>query len=89
MKEGTVVNSTAKNLNNQNKDDFVLEIVENFENLKYEENDEFNTDYVNEVTQDELNNRLMNENDENMKDFYLRQLERINKDPDIFTNKKL
>ena len=48
----------------------------------------FNNEYKIELTQDELNKRINKEKDNNLREFYLRQLERINIDPDIFTNKK-
>ena len=40
------------------------------------------------MTQNELNERYNKEKNINLKEFYHRQLERINKDSDIFTNKK-
>ena len=47
-----------------------------------------NNDYSNEINQKNLNERINNEKDPNLKEFFIRQLERINKDPNIFTNKK-
>ena len=47
-----------------------------------------NKDYSNEINQKNLNDRINSEKDPNLKEFFLRQLERINKDPNIFTNKK-
>ena len=49
---------------------------------------EMNNDYSNEINQKNLNERINNEKDPNLKEFFIRQLERINKDPNIFTNKK-
>ena len=40
------------------------------------------------MTQNELNERYNKEKEINVKEFYYHQLERINKDSDIFTNKK-
>ena len=51
------------------KEEFMLEFVEDIKELKFEDNDTFNNDYLIEVTQDELNNRCSNEIDENMKQF--------------------
>lgn len=48
-----------------------------------------NKDYSIDITQEELSQRIENESDKDLRDFYIRQLERINKDPEIFTNKKL
>lgn len=73
---------------NVNNTEFFLELVDTVDDYKYEDDEDFNRNYLIEVTQEELNNRYMNEEDENIRDFYLRQLERINKDPNIFTNKK-
>ena len=55
-----------------------------------EENTEtiINEDYKNDLNQEELNIRIQNETNHNLKEFYIKQLERINKDTDIFTNKK-
>lgn len=60
-------NSVPSPTNNNN--DFYLELVENVGDLKYEDNDEYNTDYTIEMTQEELSTRLLNETDENMKEF--------------------
>ncbi len=49
---------------------------------------EMNNDYSDEINQKNLNERINNEEDPNLKEFFIRQLERINKDPNIFTNKK-
>ena len=49
---------------------------------------EMNNDYSNEINQKNLNERINNEKDPNLKEFFIMQLERINKDPNIFTNKK-
>ena len=57
-------------------------------NYKKRKNSNINYDYKNDLTQNELNERYNKEKDINLKEFYHRQLERINKDSDIFTNKK-
>lgn len=77
VKEGTLVNmqgakilnSEFNSLSTNTNNDFYLKLVDDVDTLKYEENDEYNTDYMIEMTQEELNNRLMNERDDNMKDF--------------------
>ena len=48
----------------------------------------YNNEYPIELTQDELNERINKEKDNNLREFYIRQIEKINIDPDIFTNKK-
>ena len=55
--------------------------------LKNEE--EKNSLYDKPINQDLLNELIKKEKDNNLKEFYLRQLERINKNPGIFTNNKL
>lgn len=88
-------NSSSNNintpLNRAKTEDYVLEFVDNIQNIKYDQdsNDDFNNDYTIEISQDEIFNRLYNETDGDVKIFYQRQLERICKDPDIYTNKKL
>ena len=67
------------------KEEIVLSMVDDNENNDSNaQKDAYNID----INQEELNNRIQNETNQNLKDFYLKQLERINKDPDIFTNKK-
>jgi hypothetical protein len=57
------------NLLNPNNEYF-LSIVGNVDNYKYMDSDEeFNTDYMIEITRDELRARMHNETDENMKEF--------------------
>ena len=51
-------------------------------------NTNINNDYKNDINQEVLNDRIQSETNANLRDFYLKQLERINKDPNIFTNKK-
>ena len=51
------------------KEEFMLEFLEDIKELKFEDNETFNNDYLIEVTQEELNNRCSIENDENMKQF--------------------
>ena len=48
-----------------------------------------NDDYYEEIDQKNLNERINKETNKDLKEFFLRQLERINKDPNIYTNKKL
>lgn len=50
-------------------EDFVLELLDDIGSLKHEQHEIFNTDYMIEVTQEELHNRLQVETDENMKIF--------------------
>jgi hypothetical protein len=81
MKEGTLVNTQVKksmlvptgnahSSGNLNTNDYYLELVEGFENLKHEESEVYNTDYGIEISQDELNNRILNEtHDEGLRDF--------------------
>ena len=47
-----------------------------------------NEDYYHEIDQKNLNERMNKETNKDLKEFFLRQLERINKDPNIYTNKK-
>ena len=89
VKEGTIVESKGKKKDkSKSQNEFYLEYVDDVNSLKYEDSPDYNNDYKIEITQEELNTRLQDEKDENMKDFYMRQLQRINRDPDIFTNKK-
>ncbi len=48
----------------------------------------YNDDYSKELTQDELIDRIQNEKDPNLNELYNRQLEKMNKDKDVFTNRK-
>lgn len=67
-KNVTSTNKVSSSINN----DFVLELVDDVSDYKYpkfEEDEEFNTDYKIEMTQEELSSRLRTETDENMKDF--------------------
>ena len=72
------INTNLKN-NNKMSNEFLS---------KSRKSSNFNNEYIIELTQDELNERINKEKDNNLREFYLRQLERINIDPDIFTNKK-
>lgn len=65
--DSSISSSKLSTSNNQN--DFFLELVDCVDKLKYEDNDEFNTEYMIEMSQDELNTRLMEEPDENMREF--------------------
>lgn len=48
-----------------------------------------NHNYLIDINQDKLTDLIQAEKDPNLRDFYLKQFQRINGDPDIFTNKKL
>ena len=79
LKEGVLINtqddskrsSPSRNFFPQasSNNDYFLELVDNVGELKYEENEEYNTDYMIEMTQEELSSRLLSETDENMKEF--------------------
>ena len=74
-----------KNLDFENE-----EIINN--NEQKDNNDikeEFNLEYFEELNQDKLINKILNEKNKDMKDFYIYQLEQITSDPDIFTNSGL
>ena len=58
---------------------------ENENNRKSNINDDYNIE-LNIFT---LNQKIQNENNQNLKDFYLKQLERLNKNPNIFSNNQL
>jgi hypothetical protein len=47
-----------------------------------------NDDYNYDINQNNLNERISRETNKDLKQFFLRQLERINKDPNIYTNLK-
>ena len=84
--ESTIFASSIESSNvSKHKEEIVLSMVDdNDNNDSNSQKDAYNID----INQEELNNRIQNETNQNLKDFYLKQLERINKDPDIFTNKK-
>jgi hypothetical protein len=75
--EGISINSNIKLSKGQitsfnssnNTNEFYLELIESIDNIKFDENSEYNTDYATEMTQEELSIRLLNESDENMKEF--------------------
>ena len=50
---------------------------------------EYNNDYKEQLNLEKLKNLINHEKDPDLKDFYLYQIEQINNDDDIFTNKKL
>jgi hypothetical protein len=54
-------------LNNNADSDFVLDFKDDINDLKYDKTKE--NDYLIEVTEDELTSRLMEENDQDMKEF--------------------
>ena len=49
---------------------------------------DFNEDYKIELNIYNLNKKIENECNQNLKEFYQKQVERLNKNPDIFTNNK-
>ena len=51
-------------------------------------NNNIGENYELDINHDEINKRIQDETDQNLKDFFTRQLERITRDPNIFTNKK-
>ena len=51
--------------------------------------EEFNSEYNEDLTQEKLNIKLKQAKDKDLKDFYEHQLEQINTDPDIFSNRGL
>jgi hypothetical protein len=63
--------SSGKNrfLDTIQKDEFILEEVDDIKELKIEEDDTFNNDYRIEITQDELCTRFATEENENMREF--------------------
>ena len=78
------------NLNNNiipNQDKKIIN--ENLENNPQQNNDEFNFEYLDELTQDKIIQKILSEENKDIKDFYIHQLEQINSDPDIFTNNGL
>ena len=50
---------------------------------------EYNNDYKEQLNLEKLKNLINHEKDPDLKDFYLYQIEQINNNDDIFTNKKL
>lgn len=72
--------TSNKNIISDNKDQM---------NKKESNQKPYNENYSIDINQDELNTKIQRETDQDLRDFYLRQLERINKDTDTFTNKKL
>ena len=54
-----------------------------------EERKENNPEYSEDLTQEKLNLKLKQAKDNDLKDFYEHQLEQINTDPDIFSNRGL
>ena len=69
-----------KNIININEDNI---IKDNKEEIKY------NEEYKEELTLEKLNNKISHEKDRDLKEFLLYQLEQINNDYDIFSNKGL
>ena len=52
----------------------------------YSEAVEYNPEYQNDLNIDKIYEKIMNEEKEEIKDFYLYQLEQVGNDPDLFTN---
>jgi hypothetical protein len=52
-------------------------------------NEEFNEEYKKELNLQKINEIIRKEKDKDLKEFYLYQLEQINDDGDIFSNKGL
>ena len=74
----------------QNKDDLKLNKVKSDNSSKSEEEKvQINTEYKTDLTQEILNLKLKRVKNNDLKDFYEHQLEQINNDPDIFSNKGL
>ncbi len=76
IKEGITINTQGNDTNpsknffpQSSNNEFFLELVENVGELKYEDGGEYNSDYMIEMTQDELSSRLLSSTDENMKEF--------------------
>jgi DNA primase large subunit len=65
----TMTSSNVTNVNSMNKDEdcFTLEFKDDIKEIKYEKVKE--NDYFIEVTQEELTSRLMEETDQDMKEF--------------------
>ena len=74
--------------NNLNKEN-IEEKNSSFQNKTNEvtnENINYNLDYKDELTLDKIYSKLINEQNEDIKELYLYQLEQIGNDSDIFTN---
>ena len=87
--EDKIEKDIAKNENNiiQNEEEKKLEdeiIINKRKSLAY-----IKTEYGDDLNQEKLINKILNEKDKDMKDFYIHQLEQITTDPDIFTNNGL
>jgi hypothetical protein len=67
------------NMSNQNGRDSKTEEIK----------EEFNPEYSEDLTQEKLNVKLKQTKDNDLKEFYEHQLEQINTDPDIFSNRGL
>ena len=52
-------------------------------------NEVYNYEYSEDLNQEKIINKILNETNKDMKDFYIHQLEQIGSDPDIFTNSGL
>ena len=51
--------------------------------------EEYNNEYSEDLNQEKIISKIINEQNKDMKDFYIHQLELIGSDPDIFTNNGL
>ena len=82
-------NSSSSNNNNANSSS--IEYTMNYKpsnDNNTTNNNNIGENYELDINHDEINKRIQDETDQNLKDFFTRQLERITRDPNIFTNKK-
>ena len=64
-----------------------IDIINN--NIELNFNEEFNDEYKEQLTLEKINLKINSEKDKDLKEFLLYQLEQINNDTDIFSNKGL
>lgn len=83
IKEGMVLNTKDKKAT----EDLYLEEYDDLPQLK--DDSDHNPEYEVELTQEELSNRVHQEKDPYIKDFYIRQINKISNNYHIFTNKRL
>ena len=76
------------NFNNVNLEEYLTKDLPKCNIHFHDKENVNNINYSVHLTQIELSNRIQTEKNPDLKEFYLSQLERINKDPDVFTNKK-
>ena len=78
--------------NNEDKDNNIILSLDkdmlNKNNQKSLENnkEEFNIKYSEDLNQEKIINKILEEKNKDMKDFYIHQLEQIGSEPEIFTN---